>query len=122
LIERSKPRIEFIEKRKAMAVECAAKAQSLLDASLAAGLPHYHACAGQVRCSTCRVLVIDDSAAVSIGGVGISHTEPSKKTFDVFEIRHFGHCSITTLSIDLFARIGDARVPWTGTNAYGNAV
>ena len=42
-----------------MAVECAPEAQSLLDASLAAGLPHYHACAGQARCSTCRVLVID---------------------------------------------------------------
>ncbi len=53
------PTIEFIEEQKAMAVECTAEAQSLLDASLAAGLPHYHACAGQARCSTCRVLVID---------------------------------------------------------------
>ena len=53
------PKIEFIEDQKAMAVECAPEAQSLLDASLAAGLPHYHACAGQARCSTCRVLVID---------------------------------------------------------------
>ena len=42
-----------------MAVECAPETQSLPDASLAAGLPHYHACAGRARCSTCRVLAID---------------------------------------------------------------
>ncbi len=42
-----------------MVVDCASDTQSLLDASLAAGLPHYHTCAGQARCSTCRVLVID---------------------------------------------------------------
>jgi len=31
--------------------------QSILDASLAAGVPHYHVCGGNARCSTCRVLV-----------------------------------------------------------------
>ncbi|MDZ7362007.1 MAG: adenylate/guanylate cyclase domain-containing protein [candidate division KSB1 bacterium] len=31
--------------------------QSILDASLAAGIPHYHACGGNARCSTCRVFV-----------------------------------------------------------------
>lgn len=31
--------------------------QTLLDASLDAGVPHYHVCGGNARCSTCRVLV-----------------------------------------------------------------
>jgi class 3 adenylate cyclase/hemoglobin-like flavoprotein len=53
------PTIEFIEEQKATAVELPAKTQSLLDASLAAGLPHFHACDGQARCSTCRVLVLE---------------------------------------------------------------
>lgn len=53
------PKIEFIEDQKAISVECNPQTQSLLDASLAAGLPHHYACARQARCSTCRVLVID---------------------------------------------------------------
>jgi adenylate cyclase len=32
--------------------------QSLLHASLAAGIPHFHICGGNARCSTCRVLVL----------------------------------------------------------------
>lgn len=32
--------------------------QSLLDASLAAGIPHFHICGGNARCSTCRVLIL----------------------------------------------------------------
>ncbi|NUM68037.1 (2Fe-2S)-binding protein [candidate division KSB1 bacterium] len=31
--------------------------QTLLETSLDAGLPHYHVCGGNARCSTCRVLV-----------------------------------------------------------------
>jgi adenylate cyclase len=30
-----------------------------LQASLLAGIPHYHACGGKARCSTCRVLIKD---------------------------------------------------------------
>src|SRR6478672_9409493 len=33
--------------------------QSILDASLSAGIPHFHACGGKAKCSTCRVLVIE---------------------------------------------------------------
>ena len=33
--------------------------QSILEASLAAGVPFAHACGGQARCSTCRVMVIE---------------------------------------------------------------
>ncbi|WP_048922027.1 adenylate/guanylate cyclase domain-containing protein [Rufibacter radiotolerans] len=32
--------------------------QTVLDASLAAGIPHYHACGGKGQCTTCRVLVL----------------------------------------------------------------
>jgi adenylate cyclase len=32
--------------------------QSILDASLAAGIPHFHACGGNAECSTCRILVM----------------------------------------------------------------
>src|SRR5678815_2047347 len=33
--------------------------QSILDASLSAGIPHFHACGGKAKCSTCRVLVME---------------------------------------------------------------
>lgn len=33
--------------------------QSLLDASLSAGIPHFHVCGGKAKCSTCRVLVLE---------------------------------------------------------------
>ncbi|HEU4473138.1 MAG TPA: adenylate/guanylate cyclase domain-containing protein [Flavisolibacter sp.] len=45
--------IEFIGDRSVKIEE----GQSILEASLAAGIPHYHACGGQARCSTCRILV-----------------------------------------------------------------
>lgn len=35
------------------------KDQTILEASLAAGIPHYHVCGGNARCSTCRVLVVE---------------------------------------------------------------
>lgn len=38
---------------------------SLLTASLAAGIPHYHACGGIARCSTCRVLVLEGEQNLS---------------------------------------------------------
>ncbi len=31
--------------------------QTILQASLEAGIPHYHACGGKARCSTCRIIV-----------------------------------------------------------------
>jgi adenylate cyclase len=34
-----------------------AEDQSILQASLEAGIPHYHACGGNAQCSTCRVVV-----------------------------------------------------------------
>jgi len=34
-------------------------AESILQVSLRAGIPHAHACGGNARCSTCRVLILD---------------------------------------------------------------
>jgi adenylate cyclase len=33
--------------------------QTILNAALAAGIPHTHVCGGAARCSTCRVIVLD---------------------------------------------------------------
>lgn len=35
------------------------KGHTILQASLAAGIPHYHACGGKGQCTTCRVLVLE---------------------------------------------------------------
>ncbi len=37
----------------------AAPGRTILEASLAAGIPHTHACGGHARCSTCRVMVVE---------------------------------------------------------------
>lgn len=47
--------IEFIGDRSLKIGE----GQSILNASLAAGVPHYHACGGNAKCSTCRILVVE---------------------------------------------------------------
>ncbi len=39
--------------------------QSLLKASLNAGIPHFHACGGKAKCSTCRVLVLEGDQHLS---------------------------------------------------------
>lgn len=49
--------IEFCEGSRTIAVACPAD-RTLLQASLDAGIPHYHTCDGRARCSTCRVLVL----------------------------------------------------------------
>lgn len=37
----------------------AEQVSTLLDAALAAGIPHTHVCGGNARCSTCRVLILE---------------------------------------------------------------
>ncbi|HJW18831.1 MAG TPA: adenylate/guanylate cyclase domain-containing protein [Flavisolibacter sp.] len=54
--------VEFIGDRSIKVEE----GQTILSASLAAGIPHYHACGGNAKCSTCRILVIE----------GIEHITP----------------------------------------------
>ncbi|ULH29717.1 peroxidase family protein [Leptospira weilii] len=39
--------------------------QSLLEISLTSGIPHTNACGGNARCSTCRVLVLENSSNLS---------------------------------------------------------
>jgi adenylate cyclase len=39
--------------------------QTILEASLEAGIPHYHACGGKARCSTCRVVVQEGGELLS---------------------------------------------------------
>lgn len=39
-------------------IEAAGSDKSLLELSLAAGIPHMHTCGGRARCSTCRVAVL----------------------------------------------------------------
>ncbi len=43
----------------------ARKNQTILEASLKAGIPHTHACGGNARCSTCRVIVLEGMEACS---------------------------------------------------------
>ena len=54
--------VEFIGDRSIKVNE----GESILNASLAAGIPHYHACGGNGKCSTCRVLIKD----------GVQHLTP----------------------------------------------
>jgi class 3 adenylate cyclase/hemoglobin-like flavoprotein len=49
----------------ARSVEVTAEGLSLLDVSLSAGLPHFHQCNRQARCSTCRVRVLDGAQNLS---------------------------------------------------------
>jgi len=56
--------IKFIEGRQTRMVECPQNA-SLLEASLASGIPHYHTCGGMGKCSTCRVLVVEGEESLS---------------------------------------------------------
>jgi adenylate cyclase len=46
-------RVEFIGDRSIKVNQ----GESILNASLSAGIPHYHACGGNGKCSTCRVLI-----------------------------------------------------------------
>ena len=39
---------------------------TILEASLSAGIPHYHACGGKGKCSTCRVLIHTGSENLSL--------------------------------------------------------
>ena len=36
-----------------------ARDQTILEASLHAGIPHFHACGGKGKCTTCRIMVLE---------------------------------------------------------------
>ncbi len=48
------PQVEFLGERLVPISED----ETILHASLKAGIPHYHACGGNAKCSTCRILVL----------------------------------------------------------------
>jgi adenylate cyclase len=50
------PKIEFMSDAKVIDVE---PGESILQASLRAGIPHTHVCGGKARCTTCRVILLD---------------------------------------------------------------
>ncbi len=50
--------IEFLSDNRTIEAE---QGESILQAALRAGIPHTHVCGGKARCSTCRVLIIDDT-------------------------------------------------------------
>lgn len=54
--------------------------QTILQAALAAGIPHYHACGGQGKCSTCRILVMEGAAQLSA---------PTRRELAMRERMHF---------------------------------
>ena len=53
--------IEFVGER-AIAIN---KDQTILEASLEAGIPHFHACGGKGKCTTCRILVLEGAENLS---------------------------------------------------------
>jgi len=58
-------RADFEQKKKNMQIEFVgekiieiANDQTILEASLCAGIPHFHACGGKGKCTTCRIIVL----------------------------------------------------------------
>jgi adenylate cyclase len=43
-----------------------AKDQTVLEASLCAGIPHFHACGGKGKCTTCRIIVLEGEENLSM--------------------------------------------------------
>ncbi len=39
--------------------------QTILEASLQAGIPHYHECGGNAKCSTCRILILNGAEGLT---------------------------------------------------------
>jgi serine/threonine protein kinase/hemoglobin-like flavoprotein/class 3 adenylate cyclase len=96
-------RVSFREQGERV-VTMAREGDSLLDISLAAGIPHYHACGGNARCSTCRVVVFEGRDALS------PRTEAEEKiaqrrkwprtTRLACQTRVYGPCTVRRLVID----------------------
>jgi serine/threonine protein kinase/hemoglobin-like flavoprotein/class 3 adenylate cyclase len=63
-ISRTRPRVTFREGAERILID-AERGARLLDVSLGANVPHYHACGGRARCTTCRVVVLEGVANLS---------------------------------------------------------
>lgn len=57
------PKITYQEPYRDIALDWEAGG-TILEASLANGIAHYHACGGKARCTTCRVAVVDGAASL----------------------------------------------------------
>jgi ferredoxin/hemoglobin-like flavoprotein/tRNA A-37 threonylcarbamoyl transferase component Bud32 len=57
-------RVAFRERGERL-ITLAPEGATLLDVSLGAGIAHYHACGGNARCSTCRVVVVEGRDSLS---------------------------------------------------------
>src|SRR4030095_16534584 len=55
----------------------AAAGETILAASLRAGIPHTHVCGGNARCSTCRVIVLE----------GVENCRPRTEAEKVLAVR-----------------------------------
>ena len=62
MIETEKFEVEFINEKTVFA----RPDQTILEASLEAGIPHFHACGGNAKCSTCRVLIDEGMDKLSV--------------------------------------------------------
>jgi adenylate cyclase len=72
------PRLYYLPDEREVETEVA---ESILQASLRAGIPHAHACGGMARCSTCRVLILE----------GLEQCNPrNAKEKNLAERLHFG--------------------------------
>jgi len=54
--ERCVPSVFYIIEKQTVEADAA---ETILQASLRAGIPHAHACGGNARCSTCRVVIVE---------------------------------------------------------------
>lgn len=71
-------RVHYLPDDKTVAIE---PAESILQASLRTGIPHTHVCAGNARCSTCRVLIV----------AGVEHCAPrNAQERQMADRLHFG--------------------------------
>ena len=50
------PTVFYILEKQAVEAD---PAETILQVSLRAGIPHAHACGGNARCSTCRVVILE---------------------------------------------------------------
>ncbi|PRP97537.1 Serine/threonine-protein kinase Pkn1 [Enhygromyxa salina] len=85
-------------------VALANEGDNLLEVSLAAGVPHYHACGGKAQCSTCRVVVLQGSAALGPRTEAEAKVAQRRKwpktTRLACQARIYGPCTVKRLVVD----------------------
>src|SRR5580698_5723537 len=112
------PKIDFQNDR---VVEDHDPMHTLLEASLAAGIPHVHACGGNARCSTCRVMVHDGLENLSPRNAAEQTLALRKGLGETIRLacqtRAKGDCRVRRLVID--DQDADAVIAASSTRASG---